>query len=115
MKNFLIQSAYFLKNSLKYHRLKNFFYNLLENPNSKMKTCFDIVMLFFVTGSVFFIIHDSHSRFSTIDRLFETTVVILFISEYLLRGWLHSHIHQLIIEYYEKNRYLNLPFKWSEI
>lgn len=115
MKRLLIYTAYFLQTSARYRHCKGFFYNLLENPNSKLKSCFDLVMIFFVTTSVFFIIYDTDKELTTLDKIFESLVVAVFIVEYLLRAWLYSNSHQLIIDYQEKTQYLNIPFKVSEI
>jgi voltage-gated potassium channel len=115
MKKLLIYSAYFLKNSPKYHRTKKFFYNLLENPNSKLKAYFDFIMIFFVTTSIFIIIYDTHKELTNLDKKFEICIVTVFILEYLLRGWIYNDSHKLIIDYHQKSEYLNTPFKVSEV
>jgi voltage-gated potassium channel len=91
MKKLLIRYAYFLKNSQRYQRHKDFFYNLLENQHSKNKSYFDFFMIFFVTLSVFFIIYDTDRELSILSHFFEATVIIVFLVEYLLRTWLYSN------------------------
>jgi voltage-gated potassium channel len=115
MKSLLIRYAYFLKNSKRYQRCKSFFYNLLENQHSKNKSYFDFFMIFFVTLSVFFIIYDTDRELSILSHFFEATVIIVFVVEYLLRAWIYSNSHQLIIDYHEKSQYLNTPFKLHEV
>jgi voltage-gated potassium channel len=115
MKQLLICAAYFLKNSHRYRQYKTFFYNLLENPNSKKKSYFDIVMIFFVILSIFIIIYHIDKQLTPLDDFFEAVIIIIFVLEYLIRGWLYSDTHQLVIDYHEKSTYLNSPFKLSEI
>jgi voltage-gated potassium channel len=115
MKTSLICLAYFLKKSLRYQQGKRFFYNLLENPNSKAKYYFDYVMIFFVTISIFFIIYKANKEFSIFNSFIETTIITVFTLEYLIRIWLYSDTHQLIIDYHEKSKYLNTNFKITEV
>lgn len=115
MKRLLIYTAYFLKTSPRYQHCKSFFYNLLENPNSKIKSYFDLLMIFFVTLSIFLIIYDTDKKLTTFEKISETCIISVFMIEYLLRGWLYSNSHELIINYQEKTQYLNIPFKVSEV
>lgn len=115
MKRLLVWLAYFLESSLRYRRCKIFFYDLLENPNSKKKAYFDLAMIFFVILSIFVIISDGTKELAAINQLFETGIIVVFMLEYLLRGWLYSNSHQEIIDYHERSQYLNSPFKISEI
>ncbi|NOQ65229.1 MAG: potassium channel protein, partial [Methyloprofundus sp.] len=41
--------------------------------------------------------------------------VFIFICEYLLRGWLYSDIHSLIIKHYENSEYLDIPFRLPKV
>lgn len=115
MKRLLIALAYFLNTSPRYRQCKNFFYDLLENPDSKIKSYFDLNMIFFVTLSIFFIIYDTDKKLTRFETIFEIGVVTVFVLEYLLRGWLYNDCHQLIIDYHQKSEYLNTPFKTREV
>jgi voltage-gated potassium channel len=115
MKRFLIYSAYALKTSKRYTRSKRFFYNLLENPQNQMKSRFDVFMICLVMLSVFLLIYEVDAELGQWGRVFEHFVVSIFIIEYLIRGWLYSDSHKIIIEYSEKSDYLNIPFRSSEI
>jgi voltage-gated potassium channel len=115
MKWLLVRTAYILKNSPRYRHCKDFFYHLLEDPNSKIKAYFDLAMIFFVVMSIFIIISDTAKELTRLDKVLELGIIIVFVLEYLLRGWLYSDNHQLIIDYHEKSQYLNSPFKIAEV
>ena len=111
----IVYFAYFLKTSRQYQSAKLFFYNLLENPNSRLKSYFDIFMICLVMLSVFLLIYEVDNKFGESEVLFEHCVISLFIVEYLLRGWLYSDIHKVILEHYEKAEYLNVPFRLGKV
>ncbi|MGZ5049496.1 MAG: NAD-binding protein [Methylobacter sp.] len=109
----IVHFAYFLKRSKHYRRTKKFFYNLLENPNSRLKSYFDIFMIGLVMISVCLLIYEVDNKFGEGEILFEHCIVSLFIIEYVLRGWLCSDTHTVILEHYERAEYLNVRFKLS--
>ncbi len=107
--------AYTLKTSLRYQGIKAFFYDLLENPKSRLKSFFDVFMIIVVISSVFSLIYEVKNEVGYWAILFENVVVTLFICEYLLRGWLYSDIHSLIIKQHENNEYLGTPFRLRKV
>ena len=111
----IVYFAYFLKSSPYYRNTKLFFYNLLENPDSRIKSYFDVVMICLVLLSVFLLIYEVDTQLTKIDMLFEHVLIILFIIEYLLRAWLYNDVHKIILEHYEKAEYLNSPFRLGEV
>ncbi|MFZ2403654.1 MAG: potassium channel protein, partial [Methylobacter sp.] len=111
----IVYFAYFLKTSKRYQRSKLFFYNLLENPNSRLKSYFDVFMICLVLLSVFLLIYEVNNKLGENEVLFEHCVISLFIVEYLLRGWLYGDIHKIILEHYEKAEYLNVPFRPGKV
>ncbi len=98
----IVYVAYFLKTSPYYRNTKRFFYNLLENPDSRIKSYFDVVMICLVLLSVFLLIYEVDTQLTKIDMVFEQVLIVLFIIEYLLRAWLYNDIHEIILEHYEK-------------
>lgn len=111
----LVYCAYALKTSEGYQHAKQFFHNLLENPHSRLKSYFDVFMIGIVILSVFLLIYAvSQSQIQQVEW-YERAIVGLFIVEYLLRFWLCSDNHKLIIDYYETTRYLNIRFRFSHI
>ncbi len=111
----LIYIAYFLKTSATYKRTKKFFYNLLENPQSRRKYYFDISMISLVMLSVFLLIYEVKTEANQVSFWFEHFVVTVFIIEYILRLWLHGNMHMIVIDYYEKTKYLNIPFRLHSV
>ena len=109
----IIYFAYILKRSPRYRRTKLFFYNLLENSDNKVKSYFDIFMITLVMSSVFFLIYEMNTKLNKFDMLFEYFIIALFIFEYLLRVWLCNDSHKIFLDYYEKTKYLNIPFRLS--
>ena len=109
----IVYFAYMLQTSQHYRNLKMFFFNLLENPDSKLKTWFDFFMITVVLLSVSILIHGVNRELGKTAEIFEHIVVTVFIIEYLLRGWIYSDSHQIIIKHYEKSQYLNIKFSLS--
>ncbi|MGZ8226690.1 MAG: NAD-binding protein [Methylococcaceae bacterium] len=107
----IIYLAYFLKASGRYQNTKRFFYNLLENPDSKFKSFFDVFMICLVLFSVSLLIYEVNTKLTGIEILFEQAVTCVFMAEYLLRIWLYSDNHKIILEQHEKASYLNIPFR----
>ena len=103
--------AYFLKTSPYYRNTKRFFYNLLDNPDSRIKANFDVVMICLVLFSVILLSYEVDSKLTRVERLVEQVIIFLFIIEYLLRAWLYNDVHEIILAHYEKAKYLNCPFR----
>lgn len=106
----LIYFAYSLKRNKRYTQNKQFFFNVLENPDSRLKSYFDIFMICVVMLSVFLLVYSVNHPVNKISERFESGVIVIFIAEYLLRAWLYSDIHLMIIRLHEKADYLNVPF-----
>ncbi|NOQ17554.1 MAG: potassium channel protein [Methyloprofundus sp.] len=102
--------AYYIKASRHYQKTKAFCYDLLENPHSKLKSYFDVFMITLVMSSIFLLIYEVQHTTGEWAILFENFVVTIFISEYLLRGWLYSDVHNHIIKQHENSEYLGTPF-----
>jgi len=111
----IVYFSYFLKSSPHYRNTKQFFYNLLDNPDSRIKSYFDVVMICLILLSVFLLIYEVDSQLTRIEMLFEHVLVVLFIIEYLLRAWLYNDVHKIILEHYENARYLNSPFRLGKV
>lgn len=111
----IVYFAYFLKSSPHYKNTKLFFYNLLDNPDSRIKSYFDVFMICLVLLSVFLLIYEVDSQLTRIEMLFEHVLIFLFIIEYLLRAWLYNDVHKIILEHYENAKYLNSPFRLGKV
>ena len=106
----LVYIAYFLKHSERYQRSKRFFYDLLENPKSRNKTRFDLFMTTLVIISVSTLVYQVEHETGEWSVWLEYFVVTVFIVEYLLRMWVYSDSHRIILDYYEHCQYLSIRF-----
>lgn len=107
-----VHFAYFLKRNPFYKNTKRFFYNLLENPDSRMRSYFDLFMICLVMTSMFILVYSVEHTITDTGEWVERFVVTIFICEYILRGWLYSDTHQIILQEYEKADYLNIRFSF---
>jgi voltage-gated potassium channel len=112
---FLLQFAYFVESSQKYHSVKELFYNLLENDRYQYKKYFDFFMIFVIITSVTILVIDVKHHvpywLNNYDLYFVTTV---FIFEYLLRMWVYSDVHKIIIGEYEESSFFDRePSSWK--
>ncbi|PPD03294.1 MAG: potassium channel protein [Methylobacter sp.] len=110
----LVYFAYYLKTSPRYQRGKQFFRNLLDNPDSRLKSYFDVLMIALVITSVFLLISEAEGKVGAVEW-YEHAIVSLFIAEYVLRLWICSDNHKLIIEHYERAQYLGIPFQGFKV
>ncbi|TVO75300.1 potassium channel protein [Sedimenticola selenatireducens] len=106
----IIKHCYRLEDSPRYKRTKHFFYNLLENPQARIRPYFDIFMILLVLSSVFVLIYEVKEDLGLPGQIFELCAVVIFLTEYLLRFWLYNNIHRVFIEHYERAEFVNLPF-----
>ncbi len=106
----IVKFAYFLKTSVRYQNTKAFFYDVLENPNGKYNGYVAFFIISMVLLSVFFLIHEIDHQINNISKILEQVILVIFTIEYLLRFWLASNSHEIILEHYEKSQYLNSRF-----
>ncbi len=97
----LISFAYFLESSKKYKRVKTFFYNLLENPKSKMKPYFDIFIISLVVITVSILIYDVDHRIPYHMVVIEDFAISVFIFEWVGRFWVSANLRLRVIKYHE--------------
>ena len=111
----VVYIAYLLKTSVRYRKAKSFFFNLLENPQSRLKSYFDIFMILLVMISIFDLVYEVDHGVMPATEAIEYIVISIFIVEYLLRGWLYSDSHLIILKQYEKAKYLNVRFQLGKV
>jgi len=111
-KHKLLSFAYFIESSKKYKKIKTFVYDLIENDAYKYKKYFDFFMIFVILGSVILLVIDVKQHIpmwlDNLDLYFVTTV---FVVEYLLRLWIYSDVHKIIIDEYEESAYFEKNVK----
>jgi voltage-gated potassium channel len=106
----LVRLAYRLQASERHGRLKGFFHKLLTDPRSHRRALFDICMIALVLASVMLLIYEVRRPLGAWSDLFEAFVVAVFVSEYLLRMWLYSDSHKILIDHWERAELTGLPF-----
>jgi voltage-gated potassium channel len=103
----IVSFAYMIEGSTRYRKIKNFFFNLLENDDYPYKKYFDIFMIVIILSSVFILVIEVREAvpkwLDDFDLYFVTAV---FITEYLLRMWVFSDLHTIILNAEEESRYL---------
>ncbi len=112
----LLSFAYFIESSQKYKKIKTFFYNLLENDEYPYKKYFDFFMIFVILSSVTLLVMDVKQHIpkwvDDIDLYFVTTV---FVVEYILRMWVYSDVHKIIIEFNEESEYFDTELRLRKL
>ena len=112
----IVKFAFFLHKSSTYRRIKQFFRNLLNNPECKYKKYFDSLMIFFILTSVGILIYEVRHPVPEWMIIYDVYIVSsIFAIEYLLRLWVYSDIHTEIIRAYEEAKFLEKPFELSRV
>ena len=83
LEKLLVSFAYILDSIKWYKRAKNFTYDLLENPKSKIKPYFDAFIIFLVLVTVSILIYDIAHHLPYHFEIMENIAVIVFILEWL--------------------------------
>ncbi|MBE0491065.1 MAG: NAD-binding protein [Sulfurospirillum sp.] len=97
-----VSLAYFLDAFTAYKNTKQFIYNLLENPKSKIKPYFDGLIIFLVFITVFILIYSIAHELPDYVEIIEDIAVSIFIFEWLGRFWISADLRHEIIRYHEK-------------
>lgn len=84
----------------------------MENPHGRLRQSFDYSMIAIVCGSVFLLLYNVGHDLPTYALILERITIGIFITEFLLRAWLFSHSHKLIIDIAERSRLHGLPLRW---
>lgn len=88
---------------------------LLEYPHSRLKFYFDIFMVFLVVISVLSLLYEvKHPDESAVLDWIIQISLFIFIFEYLMRFWIYSDSHKIIIEQYEYALANNLKFSLAK-
>lgn len=107
----LIRLAYGMSMSRRYQGAKRFFHRLLSDPHSRLRAVFDTIMIVLVMASVILLIYEDRHPLGIYGDVFESGVITVFIIEYLLRMWLFSDNHRIVIEHYERAELVGEPFR----
>lgn len=113
--SFLIKTAYKIASSKRYAASKSFFRNLLLNDSYRYKKYFDYAMIFLVLLTVGIYIYDIRGEINIWLWAIEMASVAVFLTEYLLRFWVYSDVHKIVIARYEEWDELIVEPRWSAL
>ena len=112
----IVAFSYYLESSTRYKRVKRFFNNLLNNDDYPYKKYFDYFMVFVILSSVIILVVDVREHVARWLELYDLYVVTaIFIVEYLLRLWVHSDMHRVVIEHYEQAEFFEKEFSFKKV
>jgi len=98
MREFLVESSLRLKTNQNYQEKKRFFKELLENRETSYTKYFDSFMVILIVISVFILVLSKKYNIPSWIMFFDTYVVsLIFLVEYLVRFWIFSDTHTLIL------------------
>ncbi len=109
----VVKACYALRASVRYRRIKDFFRAVLEDPKSPMRRAFDLSMVVLVLFSVGLLVYEVRNDLGAFGTSFEAFIVTLFVLEYLLRLWIYSDAHEILLEHYERADFLGIPFRFG--
>lgn len=119
MGNFLAKHiliiAYAMDTSVSYATIKSFFKNLLLNDSFRYKKYFDYTMIALVFITVGIYLYDIKNVTNLLLDVIEIFAIIIFATEYLLRFWVHSDIHKLIILTLEDWEEMRIKPQWRKL
>jgi len=102
--------------STRYQALKGFFRNILNNPDYPYKKYFDLFMIALILSSVWILVHEvKHPLPHWVDIYDLYVVTVIFIIEYLLRLWVYSDLHRMVLKEYDEALLLNRPIRYRRI
>ncbi len=113
---YLVALSYYLESAPRYQRTKKFFYDLLNNDDYPYKKYFDIFMILIILSSVTILVMDVRERVAWwLDYYDLYIVTTIFVVEYLLRLWVYSDIHKVVIAEFEESEFFEKPFSFSKV
>ncbi len=119
MGNFLAKHiliiAYALDASVSYAATKSFFKNLLLNDSFRYKKYFDYAMVTIVFLTVGIYLYDIKNQTNLLLDWIEIFAILVFIAEYLLRFWVHSDVHKIIILRFEEWDEMLMEPQWRSL
>ncbi len=110
----IVEFAYYLNSSKKYKSFKYKVNRILNDETYPKKKFFDIFMILLVLFTLYILI-DEKEKLHPIFYTFENIAITIFAIEWLLRLWVSSDIHKIIIDNYEKYQLLGRKYRIKKI
>lgn len=115
MTNIIINIAFKLNHSAKYRFTKQYFNSLLNDSTNPKKKYFDTMMIFLIITSIFILVYEVQNSMPKWIDFYDIYIVsAIFLVEYLLRFWVYSDLHKIIIAEYEDSKFLRREFRLRE-
>ncbi|MBU1668857.1 ion transporter [bacterium] len=115
MKNWIVKFAFFLHGSLYYKKIKETFYNFLQNSDYEYKKYFDVFMILLIVVSITILVYEVKNPVPLwLDNFDIYVVTFIFLVEYIARIWVYNNWHIQIVNAYEESKFLNNNFSLWE-
>jgi len=112
----LVAFGFYLDGNEKYLKFKRNIDKLLNDTSYMGNKVFDIFMLIMVSFSVAILLYDiKHNVNPYLEKFDFYVITAIFIIEYILRVWVYSDIHKIILEEYEEANFLERDFDFKGV
>ena len=115
LKRWILSFALFLHGSARYQKIKETFYNFLQNSDYQYKKYFDVFMILLIVVSITILVYEVKNPVPLwLDNFDIYVVTSIFLLEYLARIWVYNDWHIQIVNAYEESKFLNNNFSlWT--
>lgn len=111
LKRWILAFALFLHGSAQYKKVKETFYNFLQNSDYQYKKYFDVFMILLIIVSISILVYEvKHSVPFWLDNFDIYVVTFIFLLEYMARIWVYNSWHIEVVNAYEESKFLNNHF-----
>ena len=112
----IVTQALHWHRSARYQAVKGFFRNILSNPDYPYKKFFDLFMIALILSSVWILVHEVKYPLPHWVDVYDLYVVtVIFVVEYLLRLWVYSDLHEMVLKEYDESLILGRPLNYGRI
>ena len=111
MSKIIIRLASWLNGSPSYQKIKGFIRDLFYNPDNPYKKYVDSTMIFLILTSVTILVYEVRNPVPAWMDFYDIYIVTaIFLLEYILRLWVYSDMHKVVMEEYEQSKFLHRAF-----
>ena len=107
----LIRISLALDNNQRYQRAKAWARHMLKDEHSRRKHGFDLFIIAVVIISVALLMISVTRPLGPLADWFEVIALFIFVTEYLLRLWVCSDIHKVILHHYQRAEVIDSRFQ----
>lgn len=114
-KRWILAFALFLHGSVHYKKIKEIFYNFLQNSDYQYKKYFDVFMILLIVVSITILVYEVKNPVPLwLDNFDIYVVTFVFFIEYVARIWIYNDWHIEVVNAYEESKFLGNHFSWWE-